>query len=133
MSGLCVVHCLVLPVVVSLLPLWPAVAALDAWVHPFFALLLVPTTLLAAASGLRQHRQRRIAGWLGAGLVIVLAASGLGLLGLEDTYEAGFTLLGGGLLISGHWRNWQANRCCEEAVACPGHTDHDHPDHPHAA
>ncbi|MFQ5571160.1 MAG: MerC domain-containing protein [Rhodothermales bacterium] len=107
-SGICVVHCLLLPVALAVLPLWPLGEALHGWLHPVFALLLVPTTVMAAVSGYRKHRQQVVVALLGTGLVAILVAGGLGYAHPGVAVETALTLCGSGLLIAGHWRNWRA-------------------------
>lgn len=125
-SGVCVVHCLLVPVVLATLPLWPLASVLHGWLHPVIALILVPTTLVATVSGYRKHRRKRIVALLMLGLAVVLAAGGWGFVHPGAVVETAMTLAGSGLLVTGHWRNWRADRCCDEAVACTTHTDHDH-------
>lgn len=126
MSGICLVHCLFLPIFVATLPLWPMAASLHDWLHPVFALLLIPITLLAMRSGLRKHGQKSPALLLGIGLLVILSAALWGHATPGFAAESALTLAGSGLLISGHWRNWRADRCCDEATACTTHEGHDH-------
>ncbi len=106
LSGLCAVHCLLTSIVLALLPLWPMAFDLDAWVHPVFAALLIPTTLLAIRRAVRHRHPKAVSVLLGVGLLLILAAMGIG--ETEGAWaEAATTLLGGGLLITGHWRNWR--------------------------
>ena len=127
LSGLCVVHCLAVPVFLSVLPLWPLAEAMHVWVHPVFALLLLPTTAFAMVRGFQRHGRATIPLLLSAGLLLVLAGSVSGLRGFEPgVIETLVTLAGSGMLVTGHWKNWRADRCCDEATACAGHTDHDH-------
>ncbi len=107
LSGLCAVHCLATSIVLAVLPLWPLAFELDAWVHPVFAVLLIPTTLLALRRAIRHRHPRSVAVSMGAGLVIVLIALVVGHGGGGAWAEAGITLVGSSLLISGHWRNWR--------------------------
>ena len=100
LSGLCAAHCLLMPVALATLPLWPAASDAHAWLHPLFAVLLVPVTLFA----LRRRRDRATALLLGVGLVIVLAAT-LAHGALGRTSELAAMLLGSGLLVAGHLRN----------------------------
>ena len=58
LSGLCAVHCLLTPVVLSLLPLWPTLQAVNAWVHPTLLVLILPVVLGALR---RARRTGRIA------------------------------------------------------------------------
>ncbi len=125
-SSVCVAHCLLLPVLVSTLPLWPLAEALHGWLHPVFALLLVPTTVAAAVYGYRKHGRWGIVALLGVGLLVILVAGVLGHAAPGAFAETSVTLGGSGLLVAGHWRNWHADRCCDEATACTAHETHDH-------
>lgn len=106
-SGLCVIHCLAFPVALAALPLLPAASLAHAWLHPVFALLLVPTTLLAIRTARRRHPSRSVPIILAAGLVVVLAAGVLGHGMPGALVETTLTLSGSVLLITGHWRNWR--------------------------
>lgn len=107
MSGLCMVHCLLFPVLLAALPMLPAGEALHSWLHPVFALILLPVTWLAAAAGLRRHGDRRVAVVLGVGVVLICAAAVLAFRMPEHAVETGVTLAGSLLLIAGHLANWR--------------------------
>ncbi len=100
LSGLCAVHCLLMPLLLVALPLWHGAHALhDAW-HPVAAVLLVPVTLRATHRG-GGPRSARL---LRSGLAIVW----LGLLAhvlLGEIAGVGLTLVGSLLLIAGHGCN----------------------------
>lgn len=106
-SGLCAVHCLLMPLALAALPLWPAAYALHEWLHPALAALLVPVTVLAMRNGLREGGGRPAATLLGVGLGLVLAAwlihDAVG-----EPGEVAMTLSGSALLITGHWLNWRS-------------------------
>jgi hypothetical protein len=104
LSGLCAVHCLVMPVLLLLLPLWHRAHAFHEALHPLMAVLLVPITLRALRGGAAGGRLLR------CGLALVWAAlpahafvaEGLGFL---------LTLAGSALLMAGHRSNLT---CCRE-------------------
>ena len=125
-SGICLIHCLFLPIIVVTLPLWPLGESLHDWLHPVFALLLIPITLLAMHSGLQKHSEKSPAFLLGGGLLLIIIAAISGHFIPGFAAESAITLMGSGLLIAGHWRNWRADRCCDEATACSTHEGHDH-------
>lgn len=112
LSGLCLVHCLLLPVALAVLPLWPVFDTVHAWLHPVFAVLILPTTLLALVGSYRRHRHADIVFFLGAGLVLILTAGFLGHEAPGALTETTLTVAGSLLLITGHWRNWRAGRAC---------------------
>ena len=116
LSGLCAVHCLVTPIALVAFSLWPAALAVDAWLHPIFAALLIPTTLMAIRLAVRHRHARHIPLLLAVGLLLVLAAMAIGEVAGAMS-EAGVTVIGSGLLITGHWQNGHA--CAHE------HHDHD--------
>ncbi len=114
LSGLCAVHCLLTPLALATLSLWPVVFDPDAWLHPIFAVLLIPTTLMAVRLAVRHRHARHIPMLLGGGLMLVLAAMVIGeVAGVVS--EAAVTVLGSSLLITGHWRNGRA--CSPARVA----------------
>lgn len=108
LSGICIVHCLALPILVSMLPMWTSASALHGWLHPVFAVLLIPTTIIAGLAGYRRHRSSAVVFMLTLGLVLILGTVVL----LHDewgsTREIVFTGLGSVILIAGHIMNWRA-------------------------
>lgn len=107
LSGLCALHCLATPVALALLPLWPSLDALHAWLHPVLALLLVPVTVLAMWGAHRAHRPHRLQAGFAIGLALVLLALPAG----HATgwwLETSLTLVGSALLIAAHVGNWRA-------------------------
>ena len=108
LSGLCAVHCLLTSILLAVLPLWSLAFQVEAWVHPVFAVLLIPTTLLAIRRAVRHGHPKAVTVLLAVGLVVILAAlvAGHGA-GAGVWVEALVTLFGSSLLITGHWRNWR--------------------------
>lgn len=102
LSGLCAVHCLLTPLALAALPLWPVASGAHAWLHPVFAVLLVPVTLFALRG--RRRGSRTTVLLLSFGLLVVLLAT-LAHDALGRTSETAAILLGSGLLIAGHIRN----------------------------
>ncbi|WP_433852791.1 MerC family mercury resistance protein [Stenotrophomonas nitritireducens] len=105
LSGLCLLHCLALPLLAALLPLFGAWIEAE-WVHGVFVLIAAPLTSYALW---RAHRHRPLpaALWLlaGSGLALLLAgASG----GLGERAETPLTIAGSLALASAHL--WNAAR-----------------------
>ena len=102
LSGLCLVHCLALPLMAAFLPLAGVVAEAE-WIHKAFVAAALPLSGFAIARGFSR----------GAGTgFILLATSGLALLmagafveALHD-YETPLTVIGALLLASAHVRRW---------------------------
>src|SRR5690625_5772545 len=99
-SGICAIHCLILPVLISLMPLWGFTSFMHGWAHPIFLLLLVPTIFYAAR---RSYFDRQIVGHMLSGLLLVLTGRLAAHCWLALLFETAVTLAGGGLLVTGHW------------------------------
>ncbi|MDQ7041246.1 MAG: MerC domain-containing protein [Rhodothermus sp.] len=112
LSSICLIHCLLLPLTLVVLPLGATLITLHEEVHILFAVLLLPTTAFAAYQGYRRHRHRRVLGWLGTGLALVLLASFPGHEVLGVLGGTLVTMLGSALLIWGHWQNWRLTLRC---------------------
>jgi sugar phosphate permease len=108
-SGICAIHCLFLPVIVSVLPLWPALASVQEWLHPVSITLLIPIVYYAARRG---HFEFKITAILVSGLILVMAGWLIGHYWLGLWFEATFTFAGSIILITGHWLNYRHHRRC---------------------
>ena len=103
LSGLCAIHCLFFPVLLSIIPLWPMGETLHIWLHPVFFVLIVPTVFLAT----KKNRDTPS--------ILVFLYTGLALIGLAWIFhtqlgnigETIVTLSGSSLLITGHWKNYK--------------------------
>lgn len=115
-SGLCLVHCLALPVLIAVLPLAASSLVADERFHQWLLLGVVPTSVLALGWGWRRHRSPLVL-WLGVvGMSLMsYAAFGRGLNDLSVAGERWLTVIGAVLLALGHLRNYQLR-----------HAGHDH-------
>jgi MerC mercury resistance protein len=113
LSGLCVVHCVALPL---MLPFVTTVAAFahSEWTHLALALLIVPTVAFSAWSGYQQHKEASVIWLLAAGTALVLLAMFTGAYFSSEVLEAGITTVGSALLIAGHWRNHTYRALCSD-------------------
>lgn len=114
MSGLCLVHCLLLPLLVAVTPTISVVAGEG--VHQMLLLVLVPPLLLALVRGRRRHGRDAAAALLLTGLALLVAGA---FLGIED-WEVPLTVAGSLAVIIGHALNaWWCRSCpaCEDAAA----------------
>jgi len=104
LSGACIVHCLFLPVLISVLPVLETWVEQE-WIHQLMVLLALPVTGLA----LMNIMQRRflISGVMIVGLVFLLSAAFLP--ALHD-YETPLTVSGALILSGGHMMRWHARR-----------------------
>ncbi len=111
LSGLCAVHCLVLPLA---LPFMGTLVNFihSEWTHILLAILIIPTVVFTAWRGYKHHGKREVLWLLGIGTLAVLAAIFVGEQGAGDHVEAAVTTLGSVLLITGHWQNHKHCSLC---------------------
>ncbi|MCC5942180.1 MAG: MerC domain-containing protein [Balneolaceae bacterium] len=109
-SGICAIHCLFFPAIISLLPVFTSISFLHEWAHPLFLILLLPIVYYAAK---RSHFDRFITSLLIVGFLFVLAGWLLGHFWLGLVVETSLTVIGSFILISGHWLNYKHHRSCK--------------------
>lgn len=99
LSMLCLVHCLALPIAISLLPAATHLLDVPEEVHALLFLVAAPISAYAIAAGYRKH------GFL---LPALIAAAALGLIGLgafgglSVLLETGVSVVGSLLLVAAH-------------------------------
>jgi hypothetical protein len=112
LSGLCMVHCLVLPMLVPFLTTL-SVFAESEMTHFVLAALIVPTVAFSAWSGYSKHGKSIIVCLLASGTLAVVIAMFAGEHFSSEPLEAGMTTLGSVLLIAGHWQNHKHRAICD--------------------
>lgn len=104
LSGLCLVHCLALPVLISLMPALSFWLPTTSWMHPVLIAVALPVTGTALWAGYRRHGQPAPP-LLGAmGLLLLI----LGALAATQALDSGLTVTGGLAIALAHLRNWRA-------------------------
>ncbi|MCG8372041.1 MAG: MerC domain-containing protein [Balneolales bacterium] len=106
LSGICAIHCLLIPVSVALIPLWPAFEDLHGYTHLFFFLAIAPTVYLSLRN---KHESIMVTTFLIVGVLSIFLAW-LFHESLGEYGEAGITFIGSMLLIRGHWLNYKSKR-----------------------
>ena len=106
LSMLCLVHCLALPIAISLLPAATHLLDVPEEVHAILFQVAAPISAFAIAAGYRRH------GFL---LPALIAAVALGLIGLgafgglSVLLESGVSVVGSLLLVAAHVANLRAS------------------------
>jgi len=117
-SLLCLMHCLVVPLLLIILPSLATSLFASESVHLWLVYAIVPSSLFALGMGCRQHRR---------GLFILIGLSGLSLLilgilveqfGWDHTLEQVFTASGAILIAFAHIFNFRA---CRKSANCACH------------
>ena len=104
LSGACLIHCTVLPMVLALLPFIGAHCQLDHKWHVILTACIVPVALLALVSGWTRHHVNKVLILGSIGLVLILGAPYLHDV-VGHVCEEILSTLGGLTLISGHLMN----------------------------
>lgn len=105
-SSVCLVHCLAIPLAITLLPAASLVIPHAGWLHPLLLLLAIPASGLALLRGWRAHGHGAPAIVGVSGIAIMAAALLAQVHSLEDMLT-----VGGGLVVAfGHVLNLRACR-----------------------
>lgn len=75
MAVVCGIHCLVTPLLLVLLPVIGTTFWANGDFHLWMLVLVIPTTVLAAISGCRKHRDRMVAICATVGLLFLISAT----------------------------------------------------------
>ncbi len=119
LSQLCLVHCLLLPVLVGLLPSlsWAEVLGGEIF-HLLVLTLATPVAIFALLQGFRKHGSSRPA---------IYGAAALGILwtvfcmeeSLNHDLVAAFNVMGGLMMAWAHWQNWTlTSNDCGSVCTC---------------
>jgi hypothetical protein len=117
LSGTCMLHCLALPLLVTLFPIGQGSLLEEQSFHLIMLVLILPTSLIALTIGCRKHKDVMTIslGVVGLALLTFTALFGHPVFG--ELGERFVTSIGGLILGAAHIQNF---RCCR-ADAC----DHD--------
>ena len=103
LSTLCVIHCLGLPILATILPSVSAIAELE-WLHKSFVVAAVPLSILAVFQSARHRAFLLVLGLVGPGILLLVAAAFVPAL---EAHETPLTVLGAVLLCIAHVLNWR--------------------------
>ena len=120
LSGVCIVHCLALPLLVAALPLLGGGVLGGHSFHEWLLLAVVPVSLVALVFGYRRHGDPMVLK-MGAGglLLLCFATYGYRLVGLPENWERAISIVGGLIHAGGHVLNFRRTRAMHD---CAAHT-----------
>ena len=126
LSGICILHCLLAPVLLTLLPILSISAFVEDLVfHQLMLWLVLPTSAVALVLGCRKHRNPviLITGAVGMLMLIIVAFWGHSI--MMVAYEKLATTAAGLLLAFSHYLNYKA---CQDLICNDQNcqTDHHH-------
>lgn len=109
-STLCIVHCLLTPVVLILVPALAATVVADEAFHKLLLIFVLPTSSAALLLGCRRHKEWRVLALGILGLAQLVAIAYVGHEELGETGETLATVAGSLLLALSHLKNYRACR-----------------------
>lgn len=115
LSFLCTLHCLALPLILTLIPGMAVLSLDNEAVHLWLIVAAIPTSAYALTLGCRQHRQAYIPLVSAFGIVCLFLALFWAHEIFGDAGEKALTLIGAWLVAYGHYRNYklcQHENCC---------------------
>ena len=109
LSGVCMLHCLALPIALTILPIVNVTLLDESTFHLIMMVVILPISVIALTIGCRQHKDKLTLTLGSVGLLILTltAIFGHNLLGL--TGERIVTSIGGLILAAAHIQNYL---CC---------------------
>jgi predicted branched-subunit amino acid permease len=111
LSGTCMVHCLVLPLLVTVVPIMQGSSLLNEQAfHLIMLLFILPTSLIALTIGCRKHKDRltMVLGGIGLSVLTFTALFGHEVFGLVGER---YVTTGGGLILAlAHIQNFRQCR-----------------------
>ena len=127
LSGICAIHCIALPVIASLIPMFAITiqhgyALHEFWFHQFILIFILPVSVIALIAGYRVHHQILPVIISGVGLAVLV---GVALFAgylishqlIPHDGETTVTVFGGLIHAIGHLLNLMASRKYHKA--CP--------------
>lgn len=110
LSGLCLLHCLLLPIAIVLLPFLGRFD--DSHFHVQLLLVVVPVSLFALALGFRRHQDKRILLTGGIGLALLIIGGTIVHTFYGVVADRVLTILGSVMLAFTHYMNSRLSRNC---------------------
>jgi uncharacterized membrane protein YfcA len=112
-SAACFVHCLVTPVVVSLMAVYAHFLPSEEHTHRVMAIVVTLLGALALATGYRRHKRRSVLALMALGLTLIFAGAFFGDRLPSHWCEIFITLAGSSCMIAAHRRNHTFCSRCE--------------------
>ena len=124
LSGVCLLHCLLTPILITLLPIISSSAFVeDLLFHQLMLWAVLPTSVIALFLGCRKHKQFLIAatGIIGISILVAVSFWGHDWLGIAGEKVA--TSIGGVVLALSHYLNYRAcqNTTCDDGNCSTQH------------
>lgn len=103
LSGLCLLHCLLLPFVIAVLPLLSRVN--ESHFHAQMLIVVIPVSVVAFALGFRRHARKAIIAWGIAGVAVLVFGATFAHANYGATADSFLTMIGAIVLATAHYFN----------------------------
>ena len=114
-SILCFVHCLSIPIILTLLPNLTGSFIATEEFHAWLVYIVIPASILALGLGCKQHKRISTLALGLSGLGLLIAAINVHSSGLDHHWEQRLTVLGTLLIAFAHIRNF---KLCKDSQNC---------------
>jgi hypothetical protein len=111
-SALCVVHCIMTPVLISMSVVFAHLIPGEERTHRTLAVGVAALGAIALVKGFRTHGRWRILGVMALGLAFIFAGAFYGSRLPSHEYEVAVTMMGSVLMISAHRMNHTFCKAC---------------------
>jgi hypothetical protein len=111
-SALCMIHCVLTPVVLSISAVSAHFLPSDERTHRTLAILIAVVGAIALVKGYRNHRKRRVRSLMAVGLVCIFSGALWGDRLPSHLIEVCITLIGSAFMIAAHFANHTFCRNC---------------------
>lgn len=115
LSGLCLLHCLLMPVIITALPFFGQFS--ERHLHAEILIIVLPISLIALSIGFRRHADKRVVGWGIAGLLLLLVGATLAHNLYGVVADRILAITGSVILAAAHYRNSRLSRSCRVATS----------------
>jgi MerC mercury resistance protein len=122
-STLCVVHCIVTPVLISVSAVFAHFIPGEEKTHRTLAVGVATLGAIALVKGFRTHGRRRILGLIALGLGFIFAGAFYGDRLPSHGYEVAVTMTGSALMICAHRMNHTFCNDCRRCTGGPSEPD----------
>ena len=117
LSGLCLLHCLALPILVAIYPVAFAVSLSEEFFHWAMVMMAIPISIASLFIGCQKHKKRQVLLLGGIALVLLSTPFAIPHEAINEQMEVLVTALGASLLATAHIINF---RSCRAAECCDG-------------
>ncbi len=108
LSGLCLLHCLALPMLIAVLPFLGQFGA--GHFHSQMLIAVVPVSIIAFALGFRRHHSRSVVAWGGVGVLLLMVGGTIAHGSYGIVADRLLTICGALILAAAHYFNNRFSR-----------------------